>query len=106
MIASTGGKLVLLGVLVCLTGIYICGKAGILKERELSDEQKKESVKEFSVKKGLTVAIVSGILSACFNYGIEAARPMAEAAELAGANPLRSEEHTSELQSLMRISNA
>ena len=88
MLGGTGGRLVLLGVLVCLTGIYICGKAGILKEAELSDEQKKESVKEFSVKKGLIVAIISGILSACFNYGIEAGRPLAEAAERAGANPL------------------
>src|SRR3546814_9370619 len=61
---------------------------GILKEREMSDEQKKESLNEFSVKKVLTVAIVFGIRSACFNYGIEAARPMSVAAELAGTNPL------------------
>lgn len=88
MLTSTGGRLVLLGVLVCLGGIYICGKAGVLKERELSDEQRKLSVKEFSVKKGLIVAVISGVLSACFNYGIEAGRPMAEAAELSGANSL------------------
>src|SRR3546814_4659652 len=55
---------------------------------ESKDVHKKEVVNEFAVKKGLNVAIVSVILSACFNYGIEAARPMAEAAELAGANPL------------------
>jgi L-rhamnose-H+ transport protein len=51
-----------------------------LKERELSEEQKKESVKEFSLVKGLIVCIISGILSACFNYGIEAGSPMAEVA--------------------------
>lgn len=88
MLGSTGGRMVLLGVLVCLTGIYICGKAGMMKESELSEEQKRESVKEFSVRKGLIVAIISGILSACFNYGIEAGRSLAEAAELGGANSL------------------
>ncbi len=52
--------------------IYICGRAGVLKERELSGEKKKESVKKFNLVKGLIVCIISGILSACFNFGIEA----------------------------------
>src|SRR5205814_3161203 len=47
---------------------------------ELSEEKKKESITEFSLVKGLVVCIISGILSACFNYGIEAGTPMAEAA--------------------------
>jgi L-rhamnose-H+ transport protein len=38
--------------------------------------------------KGLIVATISGILSACFNFGIEAGKPMAEAAVRAGHNPL------------------
>jgi L-rhamnose-H+ transport protein len=88
MITSTSGMIVLLGVVVCVTGIFICGKAGMLKEKELSDEQKKESIKEFDIVKGLTVAIVSGVLSACFNFGIEAGKPMAEAAIQNGGNPL------------------
>jgi L-rhamnose-H+ transport protein len=88
MMASNAGLIVLLGVAVCVTGIFICGKAGMLKEKELSDEQKKESIKEFNILKGLTVAIISGILSACFNFGIEAGKPMAEAAIQNGGNPL------------------
>lgn len=80
MISNSGGQLVLLGVVVCLLGIFLCGRAGMLKENELSDEKKKESVTEFSLVKGLIVAIISGILSACFNYGIEAGKPMAEVA--------------------------
>jgi len=36
----------------------------------------------------LIVAIISGILSACFNFGIEAGKPMANAAVAAGFNPL------------------
>ncbi len=83
MLSSDGGKMVLLGVLVCLIGIFICGRAGMLKEKELSEEKKKESVKEFSLVKGLIVATISGILSACFNFGIEAGKPMAEVANRA-----------------------
>ena len=69
---------------LCLIGIYICGRAGVLKEKELSEEKKKESVKEFNLVKGLIVCIISGILSACFNYGIEAGTPMAEVANNVG----------------------
>src|SRR6185369_7327810 len=88
MITSTWGQVVLLGVIVCLLGIYICGRAGMLKEKELSEEEKKKSVAEFSMTKGLLVAITSGILSSCFNFGIEAGKPMAEAAVASGLNPL------------------
>ena len=83
MLNNSWGQIVLVGVVFCLLGIFICGKAGVLKERELSEEKKKESVKEFNLVKGLIVCIVSGILSACFNYGIEAGSPMADVANAA-----------------------
>lgn len=88
MLSSEGGLLVLFGVVVCLAGIFICGKAGMMKEEQLSDAQKKASIKEFSLIKGLAVAVVSGILSACFNYGIEAGKPMAKVAMDFGSNSL------------------
>jgi L-rhamnose-H+ transport protein len=88
MLKTNSGLLVLTGVAVCLIGIFICGRAGMLKERELSDTQKKASIQEFNLTKGLVVATISGILSACFNFGIEAGKPMAEIAVQKGANPL------------------
>ncbi len=88
MLHSRGGELVLLGVFVCLVGIAICGRAGMLKERELSDETKKATIQEFNLPLGLVVATVSGILSACFNFGIEAGAPMAHLAVERGNNPL------------------
>lgn len=88
MLNSEGGKLVLAGVVICLIGIFTCGRAGMLKEKELPEEQKRKSIAEFSLVKGLIVATVSGILSACFNFGIEAGTPMAEVAVAQGFNPL------------------
>lgn len=88
MLQSNSGLWVLAGVVVCLAGIAICGKAGVMKENELPEDKKKESIQEFNLKKGLIVATISGILSACFNFGIEAGKPMAEIAVQQGSNPL------------------
>ena len=85
---TSWGRIVLAGVVICLLGIYVCGKAGVMKERELPEAEKTKTVSEFNLVRGLTVAIISGILSACFNFGIEAGKPMAEAAVKAGMNPL------------------
>ncbi len=83
MFSTTGGVVNLIGVLVCVIGIAICGKAGMSKEKELSAEQKAETVKEFNLTKGLVIATISGILSACFSFGIAAGKPMADVAEVA-----------------------
>jgi L-rhamnose-H+ transport protein len=88
MLNSDGGRLVLFGVLVCLAGIAVSGKAGMIKEKDLTQDQKQESTKEFSLSKGLIIAIISGILSSFFNFGIEAGKPLAEAAVANGANKL------------------
>jgi len=88
MFTTTWGQVVLLGVVMCLLGIYICGRAGVLKEREMNEADKQKSVEEFNLSKGLIVAVTSGILSSCFNFGIEAGKPMAETAVTLGLNPL------------------
>lgn len=78
MLSESSGQLVLLGVLVCLIGIFISGRAGMMKEKELPADQKLKSVKEFALVKGLIVATISGILSACFSFGLEAGETMAD----------------------------
>jgi L-rhamnose-H+ transport protein len=87
MLQHAGGQLVLLGVLVCLIGIAFSGKAGIMKEADLNLDKEKNT-SEFSLVKGLIIAIVSGILSSFFNFGIEGGKPMAEEAVRQGFNPL------------------
>jgi L-rhamnose-H+ transport protein len=87
MLHSSGGQMVLLGVLVCLIGIGISGKAGMLKEADFATGHEDKD-KEFSLVKGLIIAVISGILSSFFNFGIEAGKPMAEEAVRQGFNPL------------------
>jgi L-rhamnose-H+ transport protein len=75
------GLVILFGVAVCLAGIAISGMAGMSKERELTAEQKKATIKEFSFVKGLLVATFSGVLSASFAYGLAAGKPIADLAK-------------------------
>ena len=76
--ATLSGKIVLLGIGISLLGIAICGRAGILKDKELSPEQKKVGIKEFNLKKGIIVAVFAGIMSACFAFGVEAGKPISD----------------------------
>ena len=92
LFASTSGLTVLAGVAACLLGIGVSGAAGMSKESELSDEEKRAVVKEFNFKKGMLVAAFSGAMSACFAYGLAAGRPIGEitlqALEASGGSPL------------------
>ncbi|MGK6350074.1 L-rhamnose/proton symporter RhaT [Parapedobacter sp. DT-150] len=78
---TTSGRTVLIGLVICIFGIYLCGRAGMLKERELAGRAADASGnRDFRFGLGLLVGIVSGILSACFNFGLEAGKPMAHVA--------------------------
>ena len=79
VLGTRSGLTVLAGVGICLLGIVFAGAAGMCKEKELSEEQKRASIKEFSLKKGLLVASFSGVMSACFAYGLAAGDPIKEA---------------------------
>ena len=128
--SSRWGMTVLSGLIVCVLGIIICGKAGTMKEQSIqagnddfSSDKKDGKVKpkrpfivaesvaadngshtslfeevaitaeappaikntssgvtEYKFGLGLTLAIVSGVLSACFNFGLEAGAPLAQVA--------------------------
>ena len=84
LIHSTWGLYVLAGLAVCVLGIVFCGKAGMMKEKALSssgaDPHGMQMKTEYKFGLGLLVSIVSGILSACFNFGIESGKSMAHTA--------------------------
>ena len=48
--------------------------AGMSKENELPDEEKKKAVAEFDFKKGITVAIFSGLMSSAMSFGLQGGR--------------------------------
>jgi L-rhamnose-H+ transport protein len=131
---SRWGLFVLAGLVVCILGIIFCGRAGMLKEKQLQDQDLPDNVPEAKTIKhlkpvaeeaavagigyrheaydeiandpaachpvppakstaieykfalGLTVAIISGVLSACFNFGLEAGKSMADVANTIWVN--------------------
>ena len=71
------GQVILLGVAVCLAAIVVSGLAGARKEVELRTARSQpEGADEFSYRKGLIVAIFAGVMSACFAYGLTAAKAL------------------------------
>jgi L-rhamnose-H+ transport protein len=86
MASTRSGLVILVGVAVCLVGIAVCGYAGICKERELTDTQKRETIREFALLKGFAVAIFAGVMSACLPLAFDAGKQISKAAEEAGAN--------------------
>jgi L-rhamnose-H+ transport protein len=76
VLGTHSGRVILAGIAVCLVGIAFAGAAGVAKEREMSEEHKRETIKEFNLKRGLLVATFSGVMSACFAYGLAAGDPI------------------------------
>ncbi len=85
---TNSGMVILLGVVVCFAGIGVSGAAGMTKENEMSDEQKRAVIKEFDFKKGILVATFSGVMSACFSYGLHAGDPIKALTLRHGTAPL------------------
>jgi hypothetical protein len=82
------GRIILLGLIVTLAGIVVVAWAGAKKDGDLSPEQKKKAVAEFDFKKGIAVAVFSGIMSACFAFGLSAGEPVKALSAAAGTGPL------------------
>lgn len=85
--ATTSGQITLLGILVTLLGIVVVARAGSAKEKELGG-QASEGVAEFDLRKGLLIAIFSGVMSGCFAWGLDAGQPIRDLTLAAGTNPL------------------
>lgn len=82
------GLVLLLGVCITLAGIVVIGYSGSLRSQSMSEEEKKAAVKDFALTKGLLVALLAGVMSACFALRLDAGTPIKEAALSAGVNPL------------------
>lgn len=93
MISSQWGLVIIGGLVICVLGIIVSGKAGTMKEKEINipsgDGHGMPSGNEYKFGLGMLVAIISGVLSACFNFGLEAGQELATMANDAykNANP-------------------
>jgi L-rhamnose-H+ transport protein len=76
VVGTSSGRVILFGIFVCLAGITAAGLAGISKERVMSPEQQRAAIQEFDLRKGIGVAVLSGVMSACFAYGLAAGDPI------------------------------
>jgi L-rhamnose-H+ transport protein len=76
ILETSSGRVILFGVFVCLAGIALAGLAGFYKERAMSPAAQQAAIKEFNLKKGIGVATLSGVMSACFAYGLAAGAPI------------------------------
>ncbi len=83
LVHSPGGGLTFLGIFVALIGIAVVAFAGNEKEKVLG-----ERAEEFDIKKGITLAIICGIFSAGFAFGLNAAGPIKAQSAAEGINYL------------------
>ncbi len=75
------GQVTLAGVAVCVLAVVVNGFAGWSKEREVTQGELVESgEREFSLGRGIGVAVFAGIMSSFFAFGLTAGAPIAEVA--------------------------
>jgi len=82
------GLVLLAGVCITLAGIAVIGYAGSLKARNMSDEEKQKAIRDFAFTKGISVALLAGMMSACFSLGLEAGAEVQQTALALGASDL------------------
>lgn len=82
--SKPGRNVVLIGMLLSLTGVILCGMSGHKKEKDLKAAKQLEA-SNFNIKKGLTLAVFAGVFSAIFGVSLELGAPVAEIAEKYGA---------------------
>ena len=84
LISSPSGNIILLGLLVTLAGIITVALAGAKKGEPIDNA----AIAEFDFKKGIGVAIFSGVMSSCFAFGLAAGEPIRQLSAAAGTGPL------------------
>jgi L-rhamnose-H+ transport protein len=85
---TRSGMVIFAGIALCAVGIMLCGEAGRRRDIETSTKPQEGDGEQFHFGKGMLVATVAGILSACFAFGLAAGKPIADIAVAKGTNPL------------------
>ena len=81
---TASGMVILSGVAVCLVGVVLCGRAGMLKAAHEAGSTAGTDAPKKSGLPGLLLALASGVLCACYAIAFSFANGIGEAA---GAEP-------------------
>lgn len=88
------GRMIMLGVVIEIAGIVLCGRAGSMREKAVGVDAKSERGDLVGRARPLGVALLlvvgSGILSAVFNIGFALAQPIADYGQSAGLSQFAS----------------
>lgn len=79
----SGSGIIVSGMILSVIGVALCGWAGFRKENDLA--RLENQTIRFSMKAGLILAIIGGVLSAVFNISLEHGQPIADMAAKNGA---------------------
>ncbi|MES2988872.1 MAG: L-rhamnose/proton symporter RhaT [Pseudomonadota bacterium] len=88
LLETSSGNITLIGLAITLLGIIVVASAGARKDAALTSDQKAAAVAEFDFRKGIWVAIFSGVMSSCFAFGLAAGEPIKAISAAAGTGPL------------------
>jgi len=79
---QTSGRIILLGVFICLIGVAVNGAAGYSKESEITPEEKLEAgERDYNFGRGIAIAVLAGFMSSFFAFGLDAGKPIAALAK-------------------------
>jgi L-rhamnose-H+ transport protein len=98
ILRTTAGWLTLGGIALCLVGISVCGRAGVIKEAYLLQKESQighpsagdDAREEFRFVRGVIVAVFAGAMSACMAFAFKAGAPVQELAVEMGVPAVRS----------------
>ncbi|MFZ1099949.1 MAG: L-rhamnose/proton symporter RhaT [Steroidobacteraceae bacterium] len=85
---TSSGQAAFVGIALAVVGILIVARAGQAKDRELGASGTTSSIAEFDLRKGLLLAVFSGVLSSCFAFGLDAGEPIRKLTLAAGTGQL------------------
>jgi len=85
---TAGGRVTFVGIALALVGIVVVAKAGKAKENELDARVANPAIAEFDLRKGILIAIFSGVMSGCFAWGLDAGQAIRDLTLAAGTDPL------------------
>ncbi len=88
MLESSGGSLLVAGVVVAAVGVAFSAWAGVLKDKSVALKKKQENIGEFNFVKGIMAVLLVGVTGSAMALGFEQGLPISDVAVTSGVDPL------------------